>query len=97
MAVFFALFFAVENGAVQDGSPGGGVSGALGVIALPWSWPYRMYHHNPVSFGSLALISVALSVVLVVRRDTRGWITALLFSFGFGWLVATIVGQAHGY
>lgn len=97
VALFFLLFFTVEKGTVGDGRSDGLVFSVLRVIAFPWSWPYGLYHHNPISFGAVALSAIIVTVVLILRHDRRGWITTLLFSLVFGWLMATIVGQAYGY
>jgi hypothetical protein len=97
--VFFALFFGVELGILD--TPGAGAPRALTAvfqaIAFLWSWPYHMHHDRPFSFGALAVIAVLVALLQVARRDRRGWIFTLLFSLVFGWLVATIVGQAQGY
>jgi len=97
VALFFLLFFTVEKGTAGDGSPDGLVSSVLRVLAFPWSWPYGLYHHNPISFGALALGAIVVTLVLFLRHDRRGGITTLVFSLLFGCLMATIVGQAYGY
>ena len=62
-------------------------------IAFLWSWPYHMYRDHPLSFGALAVSSVLVALLLVARRDRRGWVFTLLFPLVFGWLIATIAGQ----
>lgn len=96
VGLFFALFFAVEQNTRAAGVPHG-VTAVFEAVAFLWSWPYRMYRDHPFSFGGLAVLSVLVALVLIARRDRRGWVFTLLFSLVFGWLVATIVGQAQGH
>jgi uncharacterized membrane protein YoaK (UPF0700 family) len=95
-ALFFVLFLLAERGSRGIALLETVAARVLRIPALLWSWPYGMYHEHPVSFGALGLASVVMAILVSLRHDRRGWVTILVFSFGFGWLVATIAGQAQG-
>lgn len=72
------------------------LSGVFKVIALLWAWPYGMWNAWPLNFGVLALWGLVVSGIILIRRDRRGSITVLAFSFAWGWLIAAIAGTAQG-
>jgi hypothetical protein len=94
--LFFVVLFVVERGSRGIRALDSSVSGAFQVLAFLWSWPYGMYHQHPFSFGALGVVSLLMSILLRLRRDPRGWVGTLIFSFAFAWVVATIVGEAQG-
>ncbi len=91
LAAFWASFLLLS----PDQTPRAG-SAFFQVLAWLWSWPYAMYQQEPLAFGLLALLSLVLAAVLFGRRDWRGAVTALIWCFFWGWLLATIIGQARG-
>jgi hypothetical protein len=93
-ALFFVLFLLTER--ASAGVSGSAASRVFRVPAFVWAWPYGMFREHPYSFGALGLAAICTSGLLALRRDSRGWITASSYSFAFGWIVATIVGQAQG-
>jgi hypothetical protein len=92
--LFFVLFLLAEH--ASTGLPASTAGRVFQVPAFLWAWPYGMFREHPYSFGALGLAAICMSGLLALRRDSRGWITASNYSFAFGWIVATIVGQAQG-
>jgi hypothetical protein len=90
------LLLTVERGSRGVAALASAASGPFKVLAFLWSWPYGMYQEHPFSFGALGATTVLMAIVLALRHDRRGWASALVYSLAFGWVVATIIGQAQG-
>ncbi len=63
----------------------------LRAIAFVWAWPWSAYEILPLGFGLMGIVTVLFVTGLMVRKDWRGAVAALVWSLLWGWVVLAYV------
>ena len=95
LAAFWVILLRVDRDPYGTSVSHDALARVFRVIAYLWAWPYAIYGQLPLPFAALALLSIIMVGVLIVRRDWRGSVTVLIWSLFWGWLPAMLIGQGE--